>query len=120
MDRFELAGAFQRIFNSLDLRSLTVFLAETAGWPQNYSVKQFGLSQSYVSRIAKKAKMDLRQYTKYNGEWQVFYNSGVLSIHRTNHFLVQFSIDDNLLDNLVAWLFEIYSASKQSIASVSA
>jgi len=35
-------------------------------------------------------------------------------------FLVKFSIQDNLLDNLTAGLFEIFSVGKQDKVSVSA
>jgi RNA polymerase sporulation-specific sigma factor len=115
-----LAEHLHRIFNSLDIRSLAIFLADVAGWPQEYSAEKLYTSQSYVSRIAKSVKVKLNHCTQKSGDWDVSYGNDTLLFRRTDQATARFSLDDTLWDNLAKWFFSTSDMPKprQNITTV--
>jgi len=112
INRITLAESLQRIFNSLDIKSLIIFLADAADLPQEHCAMKLNITQSHVSRIARNTKANLTKCIKTNGEWEISYGNDSLHFSRADEVTARFSLDDKLWDNLTTWLFKISSIPK--------
>ena len=112
VDCVELSEAIQRILNSLDIRTLVIYLADVAGWPQSHVVDKLGITQPYASDCKINAMEMLTYKPRNRGEWEVSYYEGILSIHRSTGKTMHFSIDDALWDNITNWIITTTAMSK--------